>query len=134
MTAPVSPPADVLAVCPLLALQRDGDRWVDQGIAVVRRGGRLYAFAEACPHGGASLADGEIRRGAVSCPRHAARFRLRDGKSLSGPARRPLACYDLEEAGSGLLVRPRAAAPAERGLRGWWRTLVGTRTAGRRGR
>lgn len=87
--------------CPFAALTRDGDRWAgsldDHGVAVVRDGGRLHAFADTCPHGAVSLADAPVRGGVVTCPGHGARFRLSDGKALSGPSRVPLPCFDVED-------------------------------------
>lgn len=64
---------------------------VIDGIALVRDGRQVHAFPAACPHGAASLAEGAVRGGAVTCPRHGARFRLRDGRVLAGPTRKPLA-------------------------------------------
>jgi len=105
----VTSSAEVVAVCPLAALRDDGARWVQDGVAVVREGGHLYAFEQACPHAGASLAEGRLRGGSISCPQHGGRFRLRDGQVLAGPPRRPLLCYDVEEDGLTVLVRARQA-------------------------
>ena len=88
-----------LVGCPFAALARDGDRWAGDGVAVVRAGGRLHAFADTCPHGAVSLADAPVRGGVVTCPGHGARFRLSDGKALSGPTRTPLPCFDVDTAG-----------------------------------
>jgi 3-phenylpropionate/trans-cinnamate dioxygenase ferredoxin subunit len=64
---------------------------VVNGVALVRQGRQVHAFADTCPHGAASLADGVVRGGVVTCPRHGARFRLRDGRAVAGPTRTPLA-------------------------------------------
>lgn len=109
----VTSDAEVVAVCPLAEVQAEGARWVGAGVAVVRHGGALHAFQERCPHAAASLAEGALHHGQVTCPHHGARFRLRDGKVLSGPARRDLRCYDVEEVGDEGLVRPRTG-PAPR--------------------
>jgi nitrite reductase/ring-hydroxylating ferredoxin subunit len=121
MASPRPASSDVLAVCPLLDLQADGARWVQDGIALVREGNRVFAFEEHCPHAGADLVEGRVRRGVIHCPQHRARFRLSDGTSLSGPSKRPLVCYDVEQSGEDLLVRPRvpAVAPA-----GWVQRLL----------
>ena len=74
--------------CPLAELTEPVT--VVDGVALVRQGGQVRAFAAACPHGAASLADGVVRGGVVTCPRHGARFRLRDGRALAGPTRTPL--------------------------------------------
>lgn len=108
----------VQPVCPLAALASDGDRWTGDGVTVVRDRGRLHAFAEQCPHGGASLAGAPVHRGVVTCPRHGARFRLSDGTALSGPTRTPLPCFDVADAGAGVLLLPRERRP-RRSLRAW---------------
>ena len=116
MTAPAvqAEVAEVVAGCPLLALRDDGDCWSDDEVAVVRSRGRLHAFEAQCPHGSASLVGAPVVRGAVVCPRHGARFRLSDGKPLSGPARRPLAVYDAQETPDGVVVRRRSERAAAR--------------------
>lgn len=58
----------------------------EQSIAVFKDGGRLFAIGDRCPHAGASLGSGWIEDGAVVCPLHRWRFRLKDGRCLSGDA------------------------------------------------
>jgi nitrite reductase/ring-hydroxylating ferredoxin subunit len=108
----VTPEAAVVAVCPLAAVEVEGARWVGDGVAVVRHRGELHAFQERCPHAAASLAEGALHHGQVTCPQHGARFRLRDGKALAGPTRKAMRCFDVEQAGDEVLVRPRTASPA----------------------
>lgn len=133
MTAPLTGQCeDVVAGCPLLALRQDGGRWSDAGVAVVRSGGRLYAFEAQCPHGGVSLADAPVSRGAIVCPSHGARFRLGDGKVLAGPARRPLTTYDAQETPGGVVVRTRREPPAHRPVRRVVSALARRLVGGRR--
>ena len=113
---------DVVAVCPLAALREEGARWAQDGVALVRQGGRVYAFEDTCPHLQVSLVDADVSRGAVSCPAHGGRFRLADGKRLAGPSPRPLTCFDVEQSGEDLLVRPRAGVPA---ALPWWVRVAG---------
>ena len=42
-------------------------------------GGRYHAINDVCPHMGASLAEGMLEEGVVTCPWHAWRFRVADG-------------------------------------------------------
>ncbi len=62
------------------------------GLILVRRGGRVYAYDNRCPHTGAPLdwtpghfldATGEH----ILCALHGARFRIEDGACLGGPCR-----------------------------------------------
>lgn len=52
----------------------------DRSIAVFDERGTLYALQDACPHMGASLADGRIKNGQVECSWHHWRFALDDGR------------------------------------------------------
>ena len=54
-------------------------------IAVFRHGGRYYAIDDVCPHMGASLGEGYVEDGIVTCPWHAWRFRLADGAWADNP-------------------------------------------------
>jgi ferredoxin-nitrite reductase len=54
-------------------------------LAVFRRGARLFALQNACPHEGAALADGELDGDHVICPGHSFRFNLRTGACSNAP-------------------------------------------------
>jgi nitrite reductase/ring-hydroxylating ferredoxin subunit len=51
-------------------------------VLVAEVDGRPYAIEDACNHAGASLAEGEMEAGCVSCPMHGYVFDLRTGKLL----------------------------------------------------
>lgn len=54
-------------------------------IAVFLEQGQYHAIDDLCPHMGASLADGYVEGGVVSCPWHAWRFRINDGTWCDNP-------------------------------------------------
>ncbi|HEY6565191.1 MAG TPA: Rieske (2Fe-2S) protein [Pirellulaceae bacterium] len=54
-------------------------------IALFHDQGRYYAISDVCPHMGASLADGHLEHGIVTCPWHAWRFRVADGTWCDNP-------------------------------------------------
>ena len=88
-----------VAVAPLVAvppgaavvLERDGDPGC---VAVFNVDGELCAVDGSCPHRGGPLAEGMVRDGVVSCPRHWFRFDLRTGEHLGDPGLR-LRCYPV---------------------------------------
>lgn len=85
-------------------LSADVDGWA---IAVARVGDALHAYEDRCTHDGESLAGAEIDDGAVVCPRHGARFCLRDGAALSPPAYEPIRIFPVRtEAGRVLVEVP----------------------------
>lgn len=55
-------------------------------IAIYHVGNRIHAVADACPHAGASLCEGELSGEVVTCPRHGSQFRVTDGERVRGPA------------------------------------------------
>ena len=83
-----------------------GDRAVvaagDREIVVLRVGGELHAFDNACPHEGNPLFDGEVLGDVLECAYHGWRFDLGTGACLVGdePARR----YSVELVGSEIRI------------------------------
>ena len=55
-------------------------------IAVFNLDGKYYAIADICSHDGGELASGECEGDEIICPRHGARFCIKNGKSLTPPA------------------------------------------------
>jgi nitrite reductase/ring-hydroxylating ferredoxin subunit len=54
-------------------------------VAIFRLSDSLRAIDDFCPHMGASLGDGWVEDGCVSCPWHAWRFQLSDGAWMDNP-------------------------------------------------
>lgn len=54
-----------------------------------RSGDQLYAVENVCSHAGGVLSRGEVAGCVVECPLHGARFDLRDGHIVRGPAHHP---------------------------------------------
>ncbi|MEX3639564.1 3-phenylpropionate/cinnamic acid dioxygenase ferredoxin subunit [Paraburkholderia sp. BR14320] len=58
-----------------------------EAIAVFKVNGELFALADRCSHGNASMSEGYVEDdGTVECPLHAARFCLKTGDALCQPA------------------------------------------------
>jgi len=53
-------------------------------VLLARSEGELVAINDRCTHQAARLSTGRIRRGAVMCPLHGARFELASGRCLGG--------------------------------------------------
>ena len=58
----------------------------NQPIVLLNIGGSIYAIGDICTHDNGPLGDGELDGLQIICPRHGARFDLRDGKAVSLPA------------------------------------------------
>ena len=62
-------------------------------IALFNVDGTYYAIADVCTHDDGPLAEGEVIGCEIECPRHGARFDLRDGSVTQPPAVLPVPIY-----------------------------------------
>lgn len=85
-------------------------------VAVFLKDGRYFAIDDLCPHMGASLGAGYLDdEGVVTCPWHAWRFCVRDGKWADNP-RLAVDTFDVRVAGNEIQVC--VTRPGERGREG----------------
>lgn len=66
-------------------------------IALCRVGGKLYAIEDLCSHDDGPLGEGCLVDHAIECPRHGARFDVRDGSVLRMPAAFPVRTFPVSE-------------------------------------
>ena len=83
-----------------LAVERDG--W--HVLIVCDDGGAYHAVNDRCTHQGAKLSGGKVRRGAIMCPLHGARFEVGSGKCIGG-AYRDLRTFPLRIADGAIEVQ-----------------------------
>jgi len=57
----------------------------DRALLIVLLDGVPHAMSDTCPHNGASLSQGVLREGCITCPAHFWRFSVRDGTKQSDP-------------------------------------------------
>lgn len=55
-------------------------------VLLVRDRGAICALSDVCSHAGGPLHEGTLENGIVTCPWHSSRFRIRDGRAVTGPA------------------------------------------------
>ena len=75
----------------------------EHDIAIFRIGDSWRAIGNECPHQGASLCDGWVDDGVVSCPLHAWQFDTRSGECLS-VAEMKVPVYTIEVQGEQALI------------------------------
>jgi nitrite reductase (NADH) small subunit/3-phenylpropionate/trans-cinnamate dioxygenase ferredoxin subunit len=85
----------------------------DRVVAVFNDNGQYSAMDDYCPHQGASLADGQLQDGIVTCPLHAWRFRVCDGTWADNP-RIKFDSFEVRVQGDEIQVR-RAPRPKDGG-------------------
>lgn len=65
-------------------------------IVIFNVAGKLFAIEDICSHDNGSLEDGELEgEYEIACPRHGARFDIRNGKVLSPPAAVDIPAYPV---------------------------------------
>ena len=92
---------------PLSSLDRDGRAVVDFGgteIAVFVVDGEAHAFANACPHEGNPLHEGDILGDTLTCAYHGWKFDLGTGACLFGEE--PARVYRAQIEGEEVVVTP----------------------------
>lgn len=90
-------------VAPMSAVM-EGDRIPvrihGQEIIVGMTEGQYFAVSATCPHAGGPLARGTLQGYELTCPRHGARFDIRDGRCTTPEGMQSIACFRvLLEAG-----------------------------------
>lgn len=53
-------------------------------VVLVKKGNRVFALNDACPHMGGPMGEGEVEDNEIVCPWHLYRFNIEDGKCLDG--------------------------------------------------
>ena len=64
-------------------------------VAVFNVDGEIYAIEDVCTHDGAELTGGPLVGHQIECPRHGARFDVRSGEVLRGPAWSPVSRFPI---------------------------------------
>jgi nitrite reductase (NADH) small subunit/3-phenylpropionate/trans-cinnamate dioxygenase ferredoxin subunit len=73
-------------------------------VALFLEAGCYYAIDDTCPHMGASLAEGSVEGGIVTCSWHGWRFRLTDGTWADSP-RVKIGSYPVRVLGDEIQVQ-----------------------------
>lgn len=79
-------------------------------VLLTRTEGRLLAVIDRCTHAAATLSEGRVRRGAIMCPLHGARFDLASGRCIGGPYL-PLKTFPVRLEGDEIFVTVPATPP-----------------------
>lgn len=81
-------------------------------MAVYHVGSHFHACADRCPHAGATLSEGDLEGGVVTCPRHGSQFDVSTGERLRGPADTDIATWPtVSDGGQLYLLDTRGAQP-----------------------
>lgn len=84
----------------------------DKIVALFNINGEIYAIDDVCTHDDGPLSDGTLEGYQIACPRHGAKFDVRNGKVLTMPATRNTGSYEIKVEGQGIFIRTGTAATA----------------------
>jgi len=73
-------------------------------IVLFKVGGELFALDDVCTHDDGPLGEGELVDHTIACPRHGAKFDIRDGRALTMPATRPTVAHQVKIEGDDVFV------------------------------
>ena len=81
---------------------------VDERLVVLLHvDGAFYCIDDVCTHDGGPLAEGTLCGHELSCPRHGAKFDIRDGRATAMPATENTAAHEVKVEGDEVFVRLR---------------------------
>ncbi len=78
-----------------------------RAIAVYQIGDALYATADLCSHGEASLSEGELDGFEILCPFHMGAFDVRTGEATRSPCSVDIARYAVTRDGDDIVIDDR---------------------------
>ena len=106
---PVARASEVADGYPLAVTLPDG-----AAVCLVRHGDAIYAVEDRCPHRDFPLSGGDVvAPGVLECPWHGARFDVRTGGCLAGPATDAIATWPVTVADGRVYVGERRAPVEE---------------------
>jgi nitrite reductase/ring-hydroxylating ferredoxin subunit/uncharacterized membrane protein len=116
-TADADQPQKFVVVMKESELRENKPTRVDaKGVAVLlyKRGERITAMTETCPHLGGPLSEGDVVGDAIQCPWHKSEFSLEDGSVVNGPSTYPARCFEVRVRAGNIEVRSATReAPAQ---------------------
>jgi metal-sulfur cluster biosynthetic enzyme/nitrite reductase/ring-hydroxylating ferredoxin subunit len=95
-------------VCKVADVPDPGKQLFEVGdtlVVLVHIEGKFYCIDDVCTHDGGPLSEGGLLDHTIACPRHGARFDVRDGRALTMPATEPTRSHEVKVEGDDVLVR-----------------------------
>ena len=99
---------EFIAVCKTTDIPADGKLSIEVNerfIVVALVDGDYYCIDDVCTHDGGTLGDGELDGHCLVCPRHGAKFDVRNGDAVTMPATEATGSYEVRIEGEQILVR-----------------------------
>lgn len=100
--------SDFIEVCRTADIPDPGKQTLalgDRMVVILHVGGEFFCIDDVCTHDGGPLGDGEFVDHTIACPRHGARFDIRNGKAITMPATEDTMVHDVRVEGGKILVK-----------------------------
>jgi 3-phenylpropionate/trans-cinnamate dioxygenase ferredoxin subunit len=100
--------SDFIRVCKVGDVPDPGKQVVDVGerfVVLFHVDGQFHAIDDVCTHDGGPLGDGFLDGHTIACPRHGAKFDIRDGRVLCMPATAGTNSHEVKVEGDEVFVR-----------------------------
>jgi 3-phenylpropionate/trans-cinnamate dioxygenase ferredoxin subunit len=102
--------SDYVPVANVNEISDPGSLLVEVGerlVVLIHAAGHFYALDDICTHDGGPLSEGPIdaAENSIACPRHGAKFDIRNGAAMTMPATKPTQSHEVKVEGEQILVR-----------------------------
>lgn len=100
--------SDYVPVAKLSEIPPQGKKTIEvdgRFVVLFRIDGQVSCIDDVCTHDGGTLGDGELENFAIACPRHGAKFDVRNGQALTMPATEATVAHDVKVEGDQIFVR-----------------------------
>ena len=100
--------SDFVPVAKVAEISDPGRKIVEvdnQLVVVIHAAGAFYAIDDVCTHDGGPLGEGALEGFTIACPRHGAKFDIRDGRALTMPATKATGVHEIKIEGDDVLVK-----------------------------
>jgi 3-phenylpropionate/trans-cinnamate dioxygenase ferredoxin subunit len=101
-------PNEFVEVCSLDEIIDPGSKLAevdDRLVVIFHVNGEVSCLDDICTHDGGPLSDGDIEGGAITCPRHGAKFDIKCGKALTMPATEDTKAHEAKVENGKIFVR-----------------------------
>jgi len=77
----------------------------DRLVVLFHVGGEFFCIDDVCTHDDGPLSDGDLQDHTIACPRHGAKFDIRNGKALTMPATEATVIHETKVDGDLVFVK-----------------------------
>lgn len=108
--------SDFVKIAALESLAGDG-KWMfeigERLVVLFRVEGQFFCLDDVCTHDGGPLGEGRLEGHLIACPRHGAKFDVRNGHACTMPATEATVSHDVKVDGAFVWVRVRGGDGAD---------------------